>query len=162
MSGPAPDGVNVGIATGGSSGPIDFLEQQLMSVLAAHTTYTLQVDVGRLSDDVGIFQSFLTSQYEVDLLAGNTLLARDIDSLTLSPGGWGVSTITYTALAGNPLLGQPLEILLSTANTNQGIAFDDVRLQATPEPSTAMLVALGGNELRLPRAIAAAKISAAI
>ena len=62
-----------------------------------------------------------------------------------SVGGFVTSTISYTANAGNPLIGQPLTIELGTAvHAYPNLAFfDNVQLNAVPEPSTLILAGMG-------------------
>jgi hypothetical protein len=76
----------------------------------------------------------------VQLWAGGELLAEE-SSLTPAAGTFDTSVVTYLASAGSPLLGQPLEIRLVSSG-NQ-INFDDVRLDAIPEPGTLALLGLG-------------------
>ena len=139
---PIPDGFNTAWLNGGSA------TQTLPSVLTADTTLTLRVDVGDRRDNV-------FPGYSVALLAGNTVLGAE--SALLPSDGFLTSTVSYTALAGNHLLGQPLKIRL-TANGIQ-VNFDNVRLDVSPVPepsSAAMLLAgltLVGSLMRrrLPR-----------
>lgn len=145
--GAAPEGLTVGVTNGISLGdsPVDVLDQQLASVLTANTTYTLQVDVGRVSrTEVSGFHvtAFESLSYKVALLAGNSVLAQDNNSLSLALGAYGVSCVTYTALAGDPLIGQNLRIQLAGGSY---AAFDDVQLTAVavPEPSSFILAAFG-------------------
>jgi len=130
--GGAPDGVNVAY----SAGPTIY--QTLGDVLTANTEYTLLVDIG-----YSIGASFMG--YHVRLLAGGSLLAEDNNSEAVWAGSFSTSVVTYTALPGDPLLGQPLEIRLDIANPGEGneTNFDNVRLSAIPEPTTALLLATG-------------------
>jgi hypothetical protein len=68
--------------------------------------------------------------------------------LISNDGAWVNVSLTYTALAGNPLLGQPLQIRLYASGKE--IDFDNVRLDlngpvvaATPEPATMLLLGSG-------------------
>jgi len=79
--------------------------------------------------------------YSVALLAGSTVLASE--SSLMPNNGWLTSTVNYTALAGNPLLGTALTILLTTGGTQ--VNFDNVRLDVSPvpEPETYALLLAG-------------------
>jgi hypothetical protein len=119
-----PEGQNVAY----SDGPT--LSQTLSATLSSHTSYILQVEVGRRTD-------FPFPGYVVQLWAGDTLLAEDT-SLTPPRGSFVTSTVQYHAAAGNPWLGQPLEIRL--LSTGSQVNFDNVRLEAvtavTPDGMT--------------------------
>jgi hypothetical protein len=136
-----PEGVNAAYMFSGWWNAFDYtLTQQLSDVLTADTVYTLQVDVGCPNWDGAL----LTLDYRVDLLAGNTVVASDDDGLTFNGFGWQTSTVTYTALADNPDLGQPLTIrLVNKANeVDDEVDWDNVRLDASPVPEpTSLLLA---------------------
>jgi len=139
-----PDGVNTAFDGPGGS---NIIEQVLSSTLAVGT-YTLRVDVGNRLD-------FPYAGYLIQLLAGSTVLAQDNNTLSPGPGLFVTSTVTFTALAGNPNLGQALDIRLSTINTGQAQTnFDNVRLDftstaAVPEPSSLALLCGGLTGLSL-------------
>jgi hypothetical protein len=127
------------------------VSQVLADALTAGTTYTLQVDVGNRLD-------LSSTGYSIGLYAGGVLLAQDASSIVPPDGGFSTASVVYEALAGNPLLGQLLEIRLGSGGT--GIDFDNVRLDAedsfapVPEPNVALLMAagLGGLALHTRRA----------
>ncbi|MDX1430009.1 MAG: PEP-CTERM sorting domain-containing protein, partial [Rhodothermales bacterium] len=115
------------------------ISQVLVDVLTADTKYTLSVDVGD-RPTVGF------PGYSIGLYAGGVLLAEDDNSL--SPlNGFLTSTVMHTAFAGDPQIGQPLEIRLGSVG--QQTNFDNVRLDASrvstrvPEPATLSLLGLG-------------------
>lgn len=129
FSNPVPDGVNTAWLNGGSA------SQMLAATLTANQVYTLQVAVGDRRDNV-------FPGYSVSLLAGTTVLASE--SALHPDDGFLTSTLQYTALPGNPLLGQALTIRL-TANATQ-VNFDNVRLDmaaAVPEPASLALWGAG-------------------
>lgn len=137
---PAPNGENVGVTANVSlGGPLDVLDQQLTNVLTPNTTYTLNVFVGRPTSNV----EFENLSYTVALLAGNSVLAQETDSMSLAPGAYGLATVIFTALPDNPLLGQNLRIQLGGGGNGLGLytAFDLVRLTAiaVPEPASVVL-----------------------
>ncbi|NJM37880.1 MAG: PEP-CTERM sorting domain-containing protein [Akkermansiaceae bacterium] len=127
----ATDGVQNGYANAGAT-----LSQTLTALFAADTQYTLTVDVGDRRDLV-----FPT--YFIELFAGSTLLVQDNSSLTPNDG-FLTSTLTYLSPASHPELGQPLQIRLrSTGSGIQQVNFDNVRLDAVPEPSSLAMLAVG-------------------
>jgi len=102
-------------------------------LLQRSASYTLTVAVGN-SASYAAFPG-----YQVQLLAGGTLLAQDENTLTPAEGRFVTSTVTYTyASAHSALVGQPLEIrLLSKGqNSSEEMEFDDVRLTVTVMPLT--------------------------
>jgi hypothetical protein len=103
------------------------LTQVLTATLQSGVEYTLRVEVGRRLD------CCVMVDYAVQLYAGGVLLAEDPGLLDPTPGTFETSTVTYTAPAGHPALGQPLEIRLVRVAGVQA-NFDDVRLD-TGEPS---------------------------
>lgn len=125
-----PDGLWVGYSNGGTI-------SQVLTAGLSLGTYTLLVDIGNRPD-------LPFGGYDVELLAGGTLLAHN-DTLSPAPGTFLTSTITYIASAGDPLLGQSLEIRLigNGVQTN----YDNVRLDfapaSVPEPASLMLLGTG-------------------
>ncbi|WP_053075789.1 PEP-CTERM sorting domain-containing protein [Crocosphaera watsonii] len=108
-----------------SSGDIS---QELAVTLQANTKYTLGVFVGRRNN-----VSF--SGYNIELLAGNTVLASN-NSITPAPGTFTKENVYYTSSDNDPLIGQSLGIRLSSDGIQTN--FDNVTLEATavPEPLT--------------------------
>ena len=135
-----PDGVNVAY----SSGPT--ISQTLSDVLTANTHYSLMVDIGNvLYTDYG--------GYNIGLYAGGSLIASDNNTIPVADGTFATAVVQYTALPGNPLLGQLLEIRLNTAGLGPDTDFDNVRLSATvvPEPVSSTLFIVGGATLGFRR-----------
>ncbi|MBL8174942.1 MAG: hypothetical protein JNK48_09735, partial [Bryobacterales bacterium] len=140
-SGTVPHGSQVLQANSGSR------FQTLADVLAANTIYTLTVAVARRNDST-------MASYLFALEAGATVLATAQAPPNSIPaaGGFNDVSISYTALAGDPLLGQALTIRLShTSGTNDAHAlYDNVRLDASPfatgnvpEPASFLIAAAG-------------------
>jgi hypothetical protein len=151
-TGIAPDGNNVGAAVGfnpPAGGPSDgAMIQTLTSTLTADTSYTLTVDVGQMLHVPSVWVGAVPAWngYTVKLLAGNTVLAQDNNSVAVPVGGFALSTVSFTALPGNPLLGDPITIWLAAGSSvYPSVAlFDNVQVNAAvvPEPSTFVLAAL--------------------
>jgi hypothetical protein len=138
---PPTDGRQVGFENTGST-----LSQELTATLTANTTYTLNVDfLSRIDCCDWAGGTILLETHDRTILGETTLS-------TLAPGAVQTATVTYTALAGNLLLGQALVVEIdSSHNGNAGssqIDFDNVRLGATtpsgaPEPGNFSLAATG-------------------
>jgi hypothetical protein len=124
-----PDGDNV--AYGGSGGS---LSQILDVSLQAGQLYTLEVEVGARGDGTPF------PGYAVQLLAGGVVLAEE-SSLAPAPGTFETSVVTYLAPADDPMLGSLLEVRLVSNGIQTN--FDNVRLDAIPEPGTLALLGLG-------------------
>lgn len=140
-----------------SGGPADGLQvlhvssgsrfQTLADVLTSNTLYTLTVAVGNRND-------VTMASYLFTLEAGSTVIATASAPPNTIPadGDMDDVTISYTALAGDPLLGQALTIRLShVLGTGDNHAlYDNVRLDASPvtsgtvpEPSSILLLSAG-------------------
>ncbi len=123
-----PLGLSDGDDVAFSNSPV--ISQVLGDVLEADRIYTLEVDVGDRNDTN--FPGF-----DVELLAGGNVLGGvDETSLAVPNGGFATAVVNFEVLPGDPNIGLPLEIRLSTngGQTN----FDNVRLTAivTPEPAS--------------------------
>jgi len=133
---PPTDGVQVGYINANFGTPLT-ISQLLSAILTVDTTYTLQVDFLARKDCC-----LPWGGSEIDLVAGSTVLASSTTaSGALAAGAIQTSTVTFTALSGDPHLGQTLEIRiidLGQVSTGQGqIDFDNVRLDASGAVSTA-------------------------
>jgi len=108
--------------------------QTLSALLTAGSAYTLQVEVGDRKDS-----NF--PGYRVALWAGDNLLASE--SSLVPNDGFLTSIVHYTALTGNPLLGQALKIELHSNGIQ--VNFDNVRLDVSPvpEPASQALLLVG-------------------
>lgn len=78
------------------------------------------------------------NNYFIEFWAGDVMLARDSNSLSPAPGESLTSSLSYTALAGDPAIGQLLTIRVGGASQSN---FDDVRL--IPTPGVLALLGLG-------------------
>jgi hypothetical protein len=136
----APQGQNMAYIGGSIGGGT------ILQTLAAPLTpgsYTLQVDV--LAPTTVNFAG-----YDIQLLAGSTVLAEDDNTLAPPSGQFVTSTLTYTASASDPNLGNALTIRLTALTPSFGSQadFDDVRLSGpnssvVPEPSSLALLGIG-------------------
>ena len=144
---PAPEGDLVSILFASDqlgAGEYGF-RQDLSAVLEAGMQYELSVAVGNIASGTATNGVFFNLDefpgYRVDLLAGDTVIAQDLNSLSIPEGEFATSTVSYLAGAGDPLLGQTLGIRL--VNLNQipagfdaatspdlEVDFDDVSLNA--------------------------------
>ena len=121
--GEAPEGLDVAYIGPQTTSPIS----QVLSSTLAVGTYTLTVDVGARRD-------FAYAGYRIQLLAGSTVLAEDNNTKVPSPGTFLTSTVSYTASAGDPALGQSLAIRFSAPGSAESrqTNFDDFRLDFNP------------------------------
>jgi len=141
VSGGVPDGLQVLQVSSGSR------FQTLADLLTVNTIYTLTVAVGNRND-------VTMASYLFTLEAGSTVIATASAPPNTIPadGDFDDIAISYTALAGDPLLGQALTIRLShVVGTGDNHAlYDNVRLDASPfttgdvpEPASMLLAAAG-------------------
>ena len=130
--GGVPDGQNVGFVS--AFGPT--IGQVLVDVLEADTLYELSMWVG---NRVG--SSF--PAYSIQLLAGGTVIAEDLNSLAPGDGEFLQSSLSYFASDTDPLLGQTLEIRMGSFGVPAN--FDDVQLSATSIPEPAFISGIDGT-----------------
>jgi len=117
------------------------ISQVLTDNLTANMAYTLTVWVGHRYDI-----SF--PGYGVQLLAGGTVIAEDVNSFVPDAGYFLPSIVQYTVLPEDPYIGQPLSIRLVGLSGGQ-VSFDEVTLDATHVPVPGALVLLGSGLLGL-------------
>src|SRR5262249_40150514 len=87
---------------------------------------------------------------ELDFMAGGTVLGSAfIVPFALPPGGTQTSTVSFLAVPGNPLVGQPLQVrIVNTIGASQ-LNLPNVRLDAVsqvsgvPEPASLLLLGTG-------------------
>lgn len=132
---PVPHGRNVALIFlwhDPTSGTPVGLEQRTSHVLKAGLAYTLRVGVGNIAHDGAPNYSLVGFPgYRVELLAGDTVLARDDSTLTPDDGKFAVSTTRVEVRDGHPQLGQALTIRLINLNRPASgieVNFDDVAL----------------------------------
>jgi hypothetical protein len=124
---PVPDGITIAWSNGGA------ITQTVGATALAGRTYKLLVDVGFRYDLVSYGPNFPTVSL---IVGGNTVYATGITNLF--SGNWYDWTASYTATGSDA--GKPISIDLFSPGI-QG-DFDNVRLTATPLPSTwTMLIA---------------------
>ncbi len=131
------------------------IRQILDDTLQPNTTYTLSVQVGNIASGIGpppcdVFGEFNIDGfpgYQVQLLAGDEIIAEDNDSLhgLLDDGEWGMTTRQAVIGASHDQLGENLEIRLINLNEadtpeNPGVEvnFDDVQLTAQSNAPTVL------------------------
>ena len=162
-------GSNVAIAfmqSGGTSSVEFGIRQTLGETLQADTAYTVTVGVGNIASgtsDLGNGPIFFDLDgfpgYRVELLAGNTLLAADVNELhsggnSIPEGEFRNSQVVFDSTGVDALLiGQPLVIGLVNLNVpdpidlgaDREVDFDDVTLDSSlvPEPSSIALFGIG-------------------
>ena len=103
--------------------------------------YTLTVDVGNSA-------TIAFGGYNIQLLAGGNIIAEDNNSLTPLSGEFVTSSLSYTSLIGDVLLGQGLEVRLSRFGSVGETNFDNVTLEQTtvsavPAPTAVWLLGSG-------------------
>lgn len=124
------------------------LGQTLGINLTANTPYTLSIWIGARTDFpyAGYTFGFFTS--------AGTALVTETNAVTPVAGTWVNRILTFTALTGNPNLGQPLQIRFGETepSTSSQTVFDKVTLDVVPEPSAVVLTIVGcGGLLALRR-----------
>ena len=112
----APEGENVAFSYGPG------ISQQLASTLQAGSLYTLEVSVG--ASPVFAFPG-----YELQLVAGATVLVSDAFSVTVHSGEHRTVQLLYQSPTGDPHAGEALEIRLLAQGAE--VTFDDVKLFRT-------------------------------
>ena len=128
-NGPVPDGDQVAYSNGGT------IAQTLVEVLRPNTRYTLSAYIGRR-------KVLAFPNNSIILLAGGTILASS-DSVTPDPGTFLPVTVNYTSGSiGDPLIGQPLAIYLSSFDVQTN--FDMITLDASPIPEPSAILGLLG------------------
>ena len=139
----AEDGMQVGYINGGS------VSQVLSSTLQANSTYNLGIYVAGRADGLNP-----GTAYSISLYAGSTLLTS-VTSVAPTASVWTFLTDSYFS-GSSSLVGQPLEIVISTPTSQ--LDFDNVSLGVTavPEASTMiagalLLLPFGASTLRILR-----------
>lgn len=145
---PVPDGNNIGVVFLQNQTNIAEagLRQTLTgSVLQANTRYELQVEVGNMAPNSVNYNFTGFPGYRVELLAGNTVVAVDNNSLLPDEGRYLRTTVVLETGNLHANLSQTLGIRLVNLN-GPGIEvnFDDVRLDAVAVPEPSSFALMGG------------------
>lgn len=130
--------------------PVGLSQTLAGNTLTAGTRYTLRVDVGNIASGTSVppnpvqfFNLDGFPGYQVQLLAGGTVVAQDDNTLadSIPEGEWRESVVVLDVGPAHANLGQPLGIRLVNLNiagtpAQPGIEvdFDDVCLDASPVP----------------------------
>jgi len=145
-------GGKFGYVEPGSAGQTVWLRQVLDGTnpgnddveITAGWTYTLDVLVGNPG---GGSWPGDESGFKVALEAADgTVLAYadDAGTAAIADKSWAAITVEYTAPQSGSVLGQNLTIRLSGENGGSSPAFEEVELDAVPEPMSLALLAVGG------------------
>lgn len=168
----APEGSRVGILFNRGqrdAGEYGFF-QTLGDTLQANTRYELNVEVGNIGSGTAVSGEFFDLSgfpgYRIDLLAGNSVIAQDLNSLLIPEAEFLTATLKVDIGAFHANLGEALGIRLVNLNVTPGggdpenppdleVDFDDVRLDATAlairAPASMSIFALGLGAIFLRR-----------
>lgn len=135
------------------------IQQTLSATLDLNMVYTLQVDVGNIASGMGSASSadggnnFYNLNgfpgYRIDLLAGDVVLGSDTGA-SIGEGSWVTRSVVVNVGASHAQAGEALSIRLVNLNQSDSpdpgieVDFDNVRLDAVPEPTSTMLLGLAG------------------
>lgn len=126
-----PDGLQVGF-TGDDVFP-GTLFQNVPVFLTAGATYSVSGLVGSRFDFQG------SGEIVLETTLGNVLTGG---SASPAPGTFSAVSFSFTPLPNDPRLGQGLRVLLQRTSGHQA-NFDDIRLTATPEPTSVVTAVVG-------------------
>lgn len=140
-----PDGIQAAWVNGGANS----LSQILATTIAANTTYTLTIDVGLRTTVNNTFGAIVDLD-AFSAVAGTTVLTNDTSASPGSGnedpghGSWALWTVTFNSASNPSVVGQDLEIYLSSSTNQTG--YDNVSLNGVsnvPEPAMFALVGFG-------------------
>lgn len=130
------------------------IQQTLSATLQPNTNYSLTVEVGNIASGIATNGTFFNLDefpgYRVELMAGNAVIAQDLNSLTIAEAEFETSTVSFTTGATHAQLGEALGIRLVNLNAipagftqatspDLEVDFDQVQLMATSVPEPAVL-----------------------
>jgi hypothetical protein len=142
----SPDGTHQSAYANADMGFDYGFYQVLSAPLAANTTYTLTVDVGKVYGSGYPFGGTIGLGYGITQ-GLNFLTAATSNTPTPSVGNWATWTETFVTTSSPAGLGQALRIELRATSGSSQTLFDNVRLDAVtapiPEPSTLVLLGAG-------------------
>ena len=135
------------------------LAQSSVTTIEPNTTYTLSAAVLNTPGlpGIAIFEGF--PGYRLELLAGDTVIAVDDNTLAVDEGDFVTASVSYTTSKNDIYLGEALSLRLinlnldNDSNPNGGngieVNFDNVILSATsvPESQSTLVYLLGGIAL---------------
>ena len=126
------------------------LSQNTGVTIQPNTTYTLSAAVGspQIPDPSNpLFDGF--PGYSLELLAGNTVIATDNNSITVNDKQFNSASLSYTSSQNDPYGGEELGLRLinlnldnnSGGNGNNGreVTFDDIQLQGVTVPENGVM-----------------------
>jgi hypothetical protein len=147
----AAEGDNVALTFfDGHQGGAEFgIEQTLAATLQLRTRYTLTVEVGNIASGVSVVEPYAGfgnydlrgfPGYRIELLAGDTVIGSDVDSLLPDEGQFLTSTFDVVVGNAHDEVNESLTIRLVNLNTQDvndpivdlEVDFDNVRLDASP------------------------------
>lgn len=110
-----------------------------LTTIQANTIYTLTIAVGVRLDfplpGVVLGETFMALRLPNDQTAGGAQLVINANNITR--GTFADFSVSFTTNASSPLIGQDLRAFVGYAgDSNSGVMFDNVRLDATPVPAT--------------------------
>jgi hypothetical protein len=135
-SNPVPDGNQIAFVNNAH------LWQTLSALLQANTLYTLEVFVGRRTDDP--FPGYSVELWAGDVFDSTAALLASSSAANPAPGTFEKLTLTWLSPSLHAMNGKPLHIVLRGQGPQTN--FDVVTLDAvaqTPEPSAIALFASG-------------------
>lgn len=143
------DGKLIYFNTGFGSGNLAGIYQDLTEALQPNTTYTLTAAVGARIGRPAMRYYIDLATTDQNPAAGQHIARFTTDGSDLVPGTFVDRSVTFvTGEAGtDPNVGKLLRVQLfaeNTANEVQSTDFDNIRLEAIPEPTGLGLLLLGG------------------